>query len=134
MLNEEIMKSVAALGELVKKNPVIAEAEKAGEVYDSDETIRSLLDEYAILEHGMRDEFDKNGGKKNDTMQSLQERMDKIYELISVNPVYVKYKEAMEEYQEYIEEVFGELQFTITGHRPCSHDCSSCGSDCDHHH
>ena len=39
---------------------------------------------------------------------------------------------AKQNFDELTNEIFAELQFVITGSRPCSHNCSSCHSDCNH--
>ena len=70
----------------------------------------------------------------DDLRDTIQDRIDTLYNAIVAHPVYVAYVDAKNAFDALTNEVYGELQFVITGKRPCAHDCSSCGSDCHHHH
>ena len=61
---------------------------------------------------------------------SIQDRIDQLYDKITGHPVYTAYVEAKEAFDALTNEVYAELQFVITGQRPCNHDCSSCGGGC----
>ena len=82
------------------------------------------------------DLYAKNGEDEAalDLRDTIQDRIDTLYNAIVAHPVYVAYVDAKNAFDALTNEVYGELQFVITGKRPCAHDCSSCGSDCHHHH
>ena len=67
-------------------------------------------------------------------IEAIEHRLDEIVSQVTSNPIFVKANEANEAVNKLMQEVNAEIEFQITGQRPCTHDCSSCGSDCGHHH
>ena len=61
---------------------------------------------------------------------AVQMKIDALYDQITGHPVYAAYLEAKAAFDALTNEIFGELQYVITGQRPCAHDCSSCASKC----
>ena len=52
------------------------------------------------------------------------------YDQITTHPAYMAYVDAKDAFDALTNAIMGELQFAITGQRPCAHDCSSCASKC----
>ena len=67
-------------------------------------------------------------------IEAIEHRLDEIVSAVTSSPVFVMVNEAQEAVNKLMSEVNSEIEFQITGQRPCTHDCSSCGSDCGHHH
>ena len=95
-----------------------------------------MIAEYNAQQNLLSDLYAKNGEDESalDLRDTIQDRIDTLYNAITGHPVYVAYVDAKNAFDALTNEVYGELQFVITGKRPCAHDCSSCGSDCHHHH
>ena len=87
-----------------------------------------------MQQNALADAYGKNGESDDALRTVVQSRIDALYDQITEHPVYVAYVDAKQAFDALTNEVYGELQFVITGQRPCSHDCSSCHSDCGHHH
>jgi len=134
ILTPEMKNVIAALGALIKADSRCADIEKAIDVYEKSEDLNGLIAEYNTQQNLLADMFSKSETPDDDMRETIQNRIDELYDAITTHPVYEAYLEAKNAFDELTNEVYGELQFVITGQRPCSHDCSSCGSDCGHHH
>ncbi len=134
-LTTEMKQLIAALGALVKADPRCTAIEQAIEEYEHSEELNRLIAEYNAQQNLLSDTFAKQGEEITDELKkSVQERIDALYNEITEHPVYTAYIEAKESFDALTSEIYGELQFVITGTRPCSHNCGSCHSDCGHEH
>ncbi len=134
ILTPEMKNVIAALGALVKADPKCAEIEKAIAEYEKNEELNGLIAEYNTQQNILADAFSETKEPDDELRESVQNRIDDLYDSITSHPVYSAYVAAKNEFDALINEVFAELQFNITGQRPCSHDCSSCGGGCGHEH
>lgn len=134
ILTSEMKNVIAALGALIKADARCADIEKAIEEYERSEELNGLIAEYNTQQNLLADIFSKSETPDDELKDSIQNRIDKLYDDITGHPVYTAYLEAKNAFDELTNEVYGELQFVITGKRPCSHDCSSCGGGCGHDH
>ncbi len=139
ILTPEMKSAIAALGELIKADPRHTAIQAAIAEYERCEELNGMIAEYNTQQNLLSDLFAKTQGEAateadEDMRDTIQGRIDQLYDQITGHPVYTAYVEAKEAFDGLTNEVYGELQFVITGQRPCNHDCSSCGSDCGHHH
>ena len=139
ILTASMKEAVVALGEIIKADARHAAIQNAIADYERSEELNSLITEYNTQQNLLADLYGKTGGEAadeagEDMRDSIQNRIDQLYDLITGHPVYTAYVEAKEAFDALTNEVYAELQFVITGQRPSSHDCSSCGSDCGHCH
>lgn len=129
ILSSEITEAIHKLGDLIKCDHRFTSIQKLADDYTADEKLGKLLDEYNALQSALSVEYSKEEVDEKAT-KPLRERMDEIFAEVSAIPAYVAYKEASEDYEEFTNAVFEELEFSITGHRhdeSCTHDCSTCG-------
>lgn len=131
-LTKEMIEAVAALGELVKADERCAAVSSAIDAYEHSEELNSLIAEYNTQQDILADNYAKENGTDTEFQKAVQSRINQLYDQITTHPVYSAYTDAKQEFDSLINEIYGELQFAITGQRPCSHDCSSCHSDCHH--
>ena len=129
----EIMELAAKLGQAIKADPRIAKMDEARVAYEKDEKIQSLMLEYNTQQIALAEEYKKDPVDQK-IVEAIENRLDQIVGEVTANPVFVQINEAQEAVNKLMAEVNAEIEFQITGQRPCSHDCSSCGSDCGHHH
>ncbi|MGM9646397.1 MAG: YlbF family regulator [Eubacteriales bacterium] len=129
----EIMELATKLGQAVKADPRIAKMNEAKEAYDKDTALQMLVFEYNTQQTALAEEYKKNPIDKK-VIEAIEGRLNEIVNEVSANPVYVAASEAQEEVNKLMSEIYAEIEFQITGERPCTHDCHSCGSDCGHHH
>ncbi|MBQ8642208.1 MAG: YlbF family regulator [Clostridia bacterium] len=135
MLTPAMKETIAALGELIKADPRHTAIQTAIAEYERSEELNGMIAEYNTQQNLLSDLYGKTHGEASDEAgedmrDTIQNRIDELYDQITNHPVYTAYVSAKEAFDALTNEVYGELQFVITGQRPCSHDCSSCGSGC----
>ena len=128
-----IMELAAQLGQAIKADERIVKMNEAREEYEKDENLQKLMFEYNMQQVALAEEYKKEDIDKA-VIEAIEGRLDAIVGEVTSNEVFVKLNEAQEAVNALMQEVNGEIEFNITGQRPCTHDCSSCGSDCGHHH
>ena len=133
-LTKEMLELIAQLGALVKTDARCAAIEHTIEDYEHSEELNALIGEYNAQQNLLADAYAKGDELTDEVRTAIQNRIDALYEQIVNHPVYVAYVEAKNAFDALTTEIFGELQFVITGQRPCSHNCASCHSDCGHQH
>ena len=134
-LTPAMKEAIAALGELIKADPRNAAIQEAIAEYERSEELNGLIAEYNTQQNVLSDLYGKTHGSDSDESavemrDAIQDRIDALYDQITGHPVYTAYVAAKESFDALTNEVYGELQFVITGQRPCNHDCSSCGGGC----
>ena len=127
ILTPEMKAAVAALGELVKADARNLAIQRAIDEYEHSEDLNNLIAEYNTQQDLLADAYAK-GEADDDFKAAIQTRIDSLYDSITTHPVYTAYIEAKQAFDALTTEIYGELQYVITGQRPCTHDCSSCHS------
>lgn len=127
ILTEEMKKAVKVLGELIKADSRHKEIVEAMDEYERSEELMGLISEYNTQQNIIAEKI----GDDKEARDVVQKRINELYNKIVEHPVYVSYIEAKEKFDELSAKVYEELQFVITGSRPCSHDCNTCGG-CSH--
>ena len=128
-----IMEIAAQLGQAIKADERIAKMNEARVAYESNEEIQKLMLEYNAQQIALAEEYKKDPVDQK-IIEAIENRLDEIVGAVTSNPIFALVNEAQEAVNKLMNEVNAEIEFQITGQRPCSHDCSSCGSDCGHHH
>lgn len=134
ILTNEMKENIASLGALIKADARCAAIEGAIAEYEKSEELNGLIAEYNTQQNLLADMYGKGETPDDDLRETVQTRIDQLYDAITTHPVYTAYLSAKNEFDALTNEVYAELQFVITGKRPCSHDCSSCGGGCGHDH
>lgn len=129
----EIMELAAQLGQAIKADARVKKMEEAKVAYEKDEEIQKLMLEYNAQQIALAEEYKKEPVDEK-IIEAIENRLDEIVKEVTTNKTFIAINEAQEAVQALMTEVNAEIEFQITGQRPCSHDCSSCGSDCGHHH
>ena len=133
-LSKEMIAKVAELGELVKADERCKAIQSTIDAYEHSEELNSLIAEYNTQQDILADNYSKNETPDEEFQKTVQMRINILYDQITNHPTYVAYAEAKQAFDGLINDIYGELQFAITGEYPCTHDCSSCHSACHHEH
>ena len=128
-----IMELAAELGKAIKADERITKMNEAREAYEKDEDLQKLMLEYNVQQTALAEEYKKEQVDPA-IIEAIEARLDAIVKEVTEKDVFVALNEANEAVNALMQEVNGEIEFNITGQRPCTHDCHSCGSDCGHHH
>ena len=129
-LTPEMKEVIAKLGELVKADERCTRIQSTISDYEHSEELTALIGEYNTQQNLLADAYNKPEGDRTASEEfksAVQARIDALYDQITTHPVYTAYVAAKNEFDALTQEIYAELQFVITGERPCSHDCSSCG-------
>ena len=129
----EIMELATQLGQAIKADERVVKMNSAMEAYNKDEALQGLMLEFNVQQTALQEEY-KKPEVDNAIVESIENRMNDLVAQITNSAVYLEAAEAQKAMDALMAEVYGEIEFQITGRRPCSHDCSSCGSDCSEHH
>lgn len=123
----------AMLGKALKEDPKYVALEKAQKEYEFAAQLHKTMTEYNVQQQAYELESKKEPA---DTLllASIERRIEELYNLIIADPVFVALNSAQDEFNALMEQINGTLMFNLTGQRPCSHDCSSCGGGCGHDH
>ena len=135
-LTPEMKEVIAKLGELVKADERCTRLQSTISDYEHSEELTALIGEYNTQQNLLADAYNKPEGDRTASEEfksAVQARIDALYDQITTHPVYTAYVAAKNEFDALTQEIYAELQFVITGERPCSHDCSSCGGSCGCH-
>lgn len=127
------MELAAKLGQEIKKDPRVVALQEAEKAYTEDRTLQTLMVEYNAQSTALTEEY-KKPEKDAEFIKRIEARINEIYHEITENPVMLAYQAAQEVVNNFMNEVNAEISYQITGQRPCSHDCSSCHSNCGHDH
>ncbi len=116
------------LGKALKEDPRLVKMEECRKAYEEDAELSRLMTEYNVQQKAIEnlasaEEFDAQ------LIQSVQDRINELYEQITVHPTFVALNQAQEAVNELMNAVNNTITFAITGEMPsnCTHDCSTCG-------
>ena len=129
LLTPAMKEQISALAKLIREDKRTKEYEAAADAYNKDTGILAKITEYNVHQTALTEEYAKDTRDDN-LIGIIQNRIDTLYEEIVTAEAYQAFVRAKEEYDVLIKSVNDELEFTITGRRACTHDCSSCHADC----
>ena len=126
--NKNVFELAITLGKALKEDERLVRMEAARKAYEEDPTLRQLTTEYDVQQRAIQkvastEDFDPQ------LMESIQNRINELYDQIMAAPVYVELLAAQEAVNELMNAVNNTITFAITGEMPsnCTHDCSTCG-------
>ncbi len=128
-MNKEILEACKNLANHISRDARMEKLRAAEDEYNKDSEIKKLMAEYNVQQIALAEEYKKDTHDA-EFIEIINKRIEQLYKEISEKPVMVKYMEAQEDVNALMNEVNSEIQFFITGSRPCSGNCSSCASKC----
>ena len=128
----DIFELAAELGKALKEDEKLKRLEAAKNAYESDPALQKMMVEYEVQQKALQGEITKD---ERDTLfiETIQRRIDKLYNDIMAHPVFVELNEAQSDVNELMNAVNNTITYNITGEVPsCTHNCSTCGGGCAH--
>ena len=128
----DIFEIAAELGKALKADEKLVRLEAAKKAYEGEPSLQKMLVEYEVQQKALQGEITR---EERDTMfiDTIQNRINKLYEDIMSHPVFVELNEAQSDVNELMNAVNNTITYNITGEMPsCTHDCSTCGGGCSH--
>ena len=119
------------LGEAVAASEEVKGYLAAKQAYDTSKELQEMLAEYSaermlLGEERMKQLSDQDG----ELIAKIEARVEELYEAITHADVYLALSSAQNAVNLLMQEVNGDINFYAFGERPCTHDCSTCHSDC----
>ena len=131
MDQKNVFELAIILGKALKNDPRLVRMEQARKAYEESAELTTLMAEYEVQQKAMEnvttgENFDPH------MIQLIQDRINQLYEEITVHPVFAELNAAQEAVNELMNAVNNTIMFAITGEMPssCTHDCSTCGGGC----
>ena len=128
-----IFELASELGKALKQDEKLVRLAEAKKKYEEDFDLQKLLVEYEVQQKALQGEITK---EERDTLfiETIQRRIDKLYNDIMAHPVFLELNEAQAEVNELMNAVNNTITYNITGEQPssCTHNCSTCGGGCAH--
>ncbi len=129
LITPEMKATVEALAKLIRQDKRTEAYNAAAEAYNTDAEIITKITEYNVHQTALTEEYAKPE-REQALIDAIQGRIDTLYEEITNAESYQTFVRAKEEYDAMVKNVTDELEYAITGRRPCTHDCSTCHADC----
>lgn len=130
-MNETIQKLAAALGDGIAASEVLVGYREAKARYETNAELREAMFEYNTQRTILGNEFKKDVAEQSpELIEMIRERIDELGKRIASDLDYRAYADAQQEVGRLMQEVNSEISFHVFGERPCTHDCSSCHSNC----
>ena len=127
----EIFELAAELGKALKEDVRMKKLDEAKKAYEADPDLQKMMVEYEVQQRALQVEITR---EERDTLfiETIQKRIDTLYNDIMNHPVFVQLNEAQSDVNELMNAVNNTITFNITGEMPssCTHDCSTCGGGC----
>ena len=124
----EIFELAAELGKQLKEDARIKRLDAAREAYEADEKVMSLSMEYAVQQQALQQEAVKED-KDEALIESLNARVEEIYNEIVTLPAYAELEAAQNEVTALMQSVNDTINAQMMGEEPdgCTHNCATCG-------
>ena len=126
-IRQELLDEVHLLGQRLKQEPCCREYREAERNYLTNEELNRWLSEFNACQTGLSLENSRGEDCDEKVVDALKERINELYDAITGHPAYADLVQAKATYEQFLQTVQSELQYAITGQRPCVHDCSACG-------
>ena len=126
-----VMECAKLLGETLAKDPIIEEFTKAKTAYEESAELADAMAEYTTPRTLLGREYAKDNEMQDaEVVLALQKRIGELAAFINNHPLYLAYLEGQKKVAALMTEVNSEINFYAFGERPCTHDCSTCSSNC----
>ena len=126
-----VLEYAKQLGEAIANDEVMKDFNEAKKNYEENEPLQKLLVEYNTHRIALGEQFKLDLAEQDENLiKSIRARVDEIFNLIVSNEYYKAYAEAQDKIAKLMNEVNSEINFYVFGERPCTHDCSTCSSNC----
>ena len=123
----EIFELAAALGQKLKDDARLVALDAAKTAYEENKELQTYLVEYDVQQRAMQKAVMQDE-RDMDLIESIQRRIDELYELIVKNSAFEELNRAQAVVNELMNSVNQTIMTQITGEEPsgCTHNCSTC--------
>lgn len=125
---KNVFELAITLGKALKEDERLVRMDAARQAYEQDPALKQLMTEYDVQQKAIQ-EVASADAPDTQLIESIQNRINQLYDEIMTAPVYKELLAAQEAVNELMNAVNNTITFAITGEMPssCTHDCSTCG-------
>ena len=124
-----IIEKAAELGAMIRETEEKKRLDKATAAYEADEDMKAMMEKYN--EHSKSIAEKQAKGELTDAVYAMcSQQLSEMRDMIMSRPSMMEYQIAKTKFDALMQNVYGEITYQITGNRPCSRDCASCGANC----
>ncbi len=123
----EIFELASELGKKLKDDARLVALEAAKNDYENNPELKKYMIEYDVQQKAMQRAVTQPE-QDVQMIESIQKRIDVLYNDIASHPVFAELNRAQSEVNELMNAVNQTIMTQITGEEPsgCTHDCSTC--------
>ena len=130
-MNEQIKEFARKLGEAIAASEPVKDYLAAKTAYETDATLAAAIAEYGAQRMALGEEQMKDTAMQDaELMTKIEARIGELYTLITTSDAYLNLRSSQEAINLLMQSVNSDINFYAFGERPCTHDCSTCSSDC----
>ncbi|MBQ9773926.1 MAG: YlbF family regulator [Clostridia bacterium] len=124
----EIFELASELGKKLKDDARLVALENAKNAYEENADLKTYMVEYDVQQKAMQKAVSQPE-RDMQMSESIQKRIDTLYQQIAEHPVFLELNRAQAEVNELMNAVNQTIMTQITGEEPsgCTHNCSTCG-------
>ena len=124
----EIFELASELGKKLKDDARLVALENAKNAYEDNADLKTYMVEYDVQQKAMQKAISQPE-RDMQMIESIQKRIDTLYQQIAEHPVFLELNRAQAEVNELMNAVNQTIMTQITGEEPsgCTHNCSTCG-------
>lgn len=131
----QIVEKAKELGEILKQSAEFKNYNEVKEKYESDSELQVLISEFNLKKMAVMNKMQDEENPDEEKLKILQEEMRNAYSKVMTNETMSEFVRAKETFENLVNEMYGIINFAVTGVAPGGCDgssCSSCGGGCHH--
>ena len=131
----QIVEKAKELGELLKQSDEFKNYNVVKAKYEADEELQTLISDFNLKKMAVMNQMQNEENPDEEKLKSLQEEMRGAYAAVMSNATMTEFMKAKETFENLVNEMYGIINFAVTGVAPGGCDgssCASCGGGCHH--
>ncbi len=129
----EIVEKAKELGELLKQSDEFKNYNEIKAKYEADTVLQTLISDFNLKKMAVMNQMQNEENPDEEKLKKLQEEMRTSYSAVMTNDTMTEFVKAKEAFEKLVNEMYGIINFAVTGVAPGGCDgssCASCGGGC----
>lgn len=129
----QIVEKAKELGELLKQSDEFKNYNEVKAKYEADTELQTLISDFNLKKMAVMNQMQNEENSDEEKLKKLQEEMRTAYSAVMTNETMSEFVKAKETFENLVNEMYGIINFAVTGVAPGGCDgssCASCGGGC----
>ncbi len=129
----QIVEKAKELGELLKQSDEFKNYNEVKAKYETDTELQTLISDFNLKKMAVMNQMQNEENSDEEKLKKLQEEMRTAYSAVMTNETMSEFVKAKETFENLVNEMYGIINFAVTGVAPGGCDgssCASCGGGC----